>query len=234
MERVTFIIESSDTQLTCLLNPESLTVQRNAGIRPRHSLQSAVSVHGWADDAWLCTGGGRTIIDFELLFDVQLNGSTIHTNDVRELTAPFSELAENIKSDDGEIKIPQIRFVWGKNWNIPGIITHVAERFERFTLNGMPQRSWLKMRFIRVSGKFNRFQPSTTEILKSLDNENSEDIFEEGDFETYRVKAGDRLDLISEKYFGSPAQWRLLANENDIVDPLNLAEGILIRIPRTA
>jgi hypothetical protein len=234
MERVTFILEDGDDRISCLMNPECLTWRRTAGIRPRNSLSGAVSLEGYADDAWLFTGGGRTEIDFELLFDVQIEGSSMDASDVRELTAPFSELAENIKNQAGDIRIPAVRFVWGKNWNIPGIISHVAERLERFTQDGAPQRSWLTMRFIRVTENLKRFQSFQIGASSAVAADTYAKGQPDGDVVTYRINEGDRIDLVAEQFLGSSSKWRIIADENDLANPLDIGEGSLLRIPGIA
>ena len=65
--------------------------------------------------------------------------------DVRDLTAPFFTLAENA-ADPG--KLPFARFIWGKAWNVRGVVAAVSERLEHFSQGGVPQRSWMTMRFL--------------------------------------------------------------------------------------
>src|SRR5688572_23948780 len=113
-----------------MLNPESLVMRRIAGVRPRRSAGGVVTGVGLADDPLLFTGGGTTELQLDLLFDVTLAGSTIPTEDVRQLTAPLWNLAENSTQGDPTARPPRVRFVWGKNWNIPGIVSSVAERLE--------------------------------------------------------------------------------------------------------
>src|SRR5262249_44963040 len=76
------------------------------------------------------------------------------TADVRDLTRPLWELAENSGAGSmGEVRSgrsPLVTFVWGKAWNIPGVVTAVAEKLESFTDDGAPRRSWLRMRLLRV------------------------------------------------------------------------------------
>ena len=91
------------------------------------------------------------MLELALLFDVTLPGSSIQTEDVRTLTAPFWHLAENNTRWSGYGAPPQIRFIWGKSWNIPGIVEAVAERFDRFSRQGTAQRSWLSLRMVRVN-----------------------------------------------------------------------------------
>lgn len=70
--------------------------------------------------------------------------------DVRELTQPLWALAETGGLVDGALVQPRVRFIWGKSWNVPGVVTAVAERLERFDLDGVPRRSWLSLRLRRV------------------------------------------------------------------------------------
>ena len=150
MERIAFIVEHTGARLACLLNPESLVIRRTAGIRPRHSTGGQLTSAGLSDEALLYTGGGSTELQLDLLFDVTLAGSSITTEDVGELTRPLSELAENSMREDGVRRPPLVRFVWGKSWNMLGVVSAVAERVEYFTPSGAPRRSWLRMRLLRV------------------------------------------------------------------------------------
>jgi hypothetical protein len=150
MERVAFLVEETNERLRCLLNPETLVLRRTAGVRPRQSAAGQVTGIGLADDPLLYTGGGRTELDLDLLFDVTLPGSSVTSEDVRDLTAPLWRLAENSQPTAGASRPPLVRLIWGKSWNIPGIIVAVAERLEHFTAAGVPRRSWLRLRLLRV------------------------------------------------------------------------------------
>ncbi len=151
MERVAFLIEETNERIGCLLNPETLVLRRVAGVRPRRSATGQLTGEGLTDDPLLYTGGGRTELDLDLLFDVSLAGSSITTEDVRDLTLPLWELAENADRREGYGQPPLVRFIWGKSWNIPGVILAVSERLEHFTPEGMPRRSWLRMRMLRAN-----------------------------------------------------------------------------------
>src|SRR5262245_32780098 len=151
MERVAFLIEHSGERIGCLLNPESIVRRRAAGLRPRRSVSGLLTGRGLSDDQLIYTGGGMTELNLDLLFDVSVSGSTISTEDVRDLTAPLWALAVNAPVEDGYGRPPLARFIWGKSWNIPGVIAGVAERLEWFTPEGIPRRSWLRMRMLRVA-----------------------------------------------------------------------------------
>jgi hypothetical protein len=148
---VAFLIEESNTTIRCLLNPESLVVRRYAGVAARRSAAGQLTGAGLGDDPLLYTGGGRTELELDLLFDTALVDEAVRREDVRDLTAPIWNLAENANTTAGYWRPPIVRFLWGKAWNVPGVVVAVAERLERFTPGGTPQRSWLRMRLVRVA-----------------------------------------------------------------------------------
>ena len=77
--------------------------------------------------------------------------SRVSGPNVRELTRPLWNLAENGQAANGYGAPPVVRFIWGRAWNVLGIVVAIAERLERFTQGGMPQRSWLRLRLRRVT-----------------------------------------------------------------------------------
>jgi hypothetical protein len=253
MERAAFLVEETNQRIGCLLNPESLVMRRVAGVRPRQSASGQLTGTGLTDDPLLFTGGGRTELDLDLLFDVSLAGSTITTDDVRELTAPLWGLAENVTNPaDAQAyrQPPLVRFVWGKSWNVLGVVSAIAERLEEFTPEGTPQRSWLRLKLIRVN-ETPRQTTSDIERDTGLPNTLLDDWAQlhspeepEADMGTHEIVGGtqeeggeqdgtgERLDEIAFRYYKNASLWRLLALVNDIDDPLHMQTGSLLRLPQ--
>jgi Contractile injection system tube protein len=253
MERAAFLIERTGQRIGCLLNPNSLVLRRLAGISSRRSSGLPLAGSRLADDPLLFTGGGRTELTLDLLFDVSLAGSSIITEDVRQLTAPLWQMAENIAGRDGYGQLPLVRFVWGKSWNIPGVVAGVAERLEHFGEDGAPTRSWLRIRFVRVSEGTAEIVAAAPTPMASLPSvsprvETSPRVgigprLEPGPagegLPTEIVAGGaeggsSRLDDLAHRYFSSAAAWRLIALFNNIIDPLRLPIGKILRIPPSA
>lgn len=236
MERVAFVVESSGERLGCLLNPESLQLRRSAGIRPRRAATGLLTSTAASDNPLLFTGGGHTELVLDLLFDVGIAGSTIQTSDVRELTQPLWALAESSPQQAGSAP-PVVRFLWGKSWNIPGVVTAVAERLEQFAADGSPARSWLRMRFVRVdepsSGDTAAPQASALAAASAAgpDAELVHQVVGGGGDEP---GSGERLEDIAFLYYGDPSAWRRIAEANDIVDPTQIPPGAVLRIPPPA
>lgn len=234
MERIAFIVESTSERIGALLNPDALVVRRQAGVRPRQSAGGQLAGAGLADDPLLYTGGGRLELDLQLLFDVEL--ADLATEDVRELTAPLWQLAENSGQPSDSSRGPQIvRFVWGKSWNVRGVVSAVAERLERFTAAGMAQRSWLSLRLLRVAETAATSEPTVPTVppLAQLDAAAQT---APGVPAAHQViggggDVGESLYDLAYTYYGNPGMWRLIASFNGITDPLRVAPGTLLRIP---
>jgi hypothetical protein len=245
MERVAFLVEDTKERLGCLLNPESLEIRRQAGVRQRGGGTPGSVARG--DDALVATGGGITELRLDLLFDIGLSGSSTRTEDVRDLTGPIWQLAENRRSGSGRGRIPRVRFIWGKYWNLPGVVAAVAERLDRFSPAGAPQRSWLRMRLLRVDDGDPAGPPlvppalteqaalSETFIQRAVRGATA--LFTAGPQHTVLGggdgdrRSSERLDAIAGRMYGDPSAWRVLAAANGVADPLHLPVGLALRLP---
>lgn len=251
MERVAFLVEETGARLDCLLNPETLEVTRLAGVRQRGVASGRLTGAGLADDPLHLTGGGRTELTVDLLFDVDLvaNPGVVANPaapaDVRGLTRPLWQLAENSAIQQGSVRPPLVRFVWGKSWNVPGIVAAVAERFDRFDHAGVPLRSWLRMRFVRVAESAAEAQASYEVMLAEAQLAQAEaalaatppgaepaaTVVAVGQGERAAGPPPVRFDLLANDGLGSPFLWRLLAAYNELDDPLRVEPNTVLAVP---
>ena len=255
MERVAFLIEHTGERIGCLLNPESIVRRRAAGLRRRRSAGGLLTGHGLSDDQLIYTGGGTTELNLDLLFDVSVSGSTIATEDVRDLTAPLWALAENVPVEDGYGRPPLARFIWGKSWNIPGVIAEVAERLEWFTPEGIPRRSWLRMRMLRVAESQSQPQsvrhsnpaiapaPAARSSAGANPTASARGAAAAGGGRVYEVVgesseggsseggSSEPLYNIASRHGRSPSWWKVIAEHNGIDDPLRIAPGTQLQVP---
>lgn len=238
MERVTFLVEETNERLSCLLNPETVVMKRRSGVRPRESLSGLISSHDKGDNPLLFNGAGHTTIELDLVFDVSINGSSIVSEDVRDLTKPIWNLTENHQRSDRLYRPALCRFIWGKSWNIPGVISAVAEKLESFTAEGVPRRSWMRLEMIRM-----------LEQPHSMLTEN--DLFSEGNNQTGQSLLDDlnvnksefsnrqtqldvsnsaietldnsfeRVDLKADRLKGDSSLWRDISIELNLENPLD-------------
>jgi phage baseplate assembly protein W len=82
----------------------------------------------------------RTELVLNLLFDLDIAAAATGVGDVRALTGRLWALAE---------RRDPVRLLWGKAWNVPGVIVEIAERFDVFAPSGVPRRSWLRLKLVQ-------------------------------------------------------------------------------------
>jgi hypothetical protein len=247
MERVAFLIEDTGERLGCLLNPASVVLTRHAGVRARQLPGGTLAGAGHTEDPLLHTGGGRTQLTLDLLFDVTLSGSTIQSTDVRDLTGPLWRLSENAMGDDGVSRLRLVRFVWGKAWNVPGVVAAVAERLEDFDPQGAPRRSWLRLRLVRVDdptpGQATPAHALGARPLLAADGRTRVLEVAGGTWPaTFDAQAGEaaseaqvtRPDAWAWLCWRDPLHWRVLLQHNGIDDPLHVPAGLLLEVPPEA
>lgn len=275
MERVAFLVERTGERIPCLLNPESVVARRYAGIRPAGAPGTRLTGTDLSDDPLVFTGGGRTELELDLLFDTSLLPGPVTAPqaapnppsaasqvapgsapmpmarpdgaiDVRSLTGPLWRLAENAAAA-GEFGAPPLaRFVWGRSWNVLGVISAIAERVEQFDVEGTPSRSWLRLRMLRVPEARPASPPAapapdaleaaaattsgagTAAQLATTDAEEvAHEVLGGGDGER-----GERLDVIAARYYpGQPWMWRFLAAANNLDSAPWAPAGAILRIP---
>jgi Contractile injection system tube protein len=238
MERVAFIVERTGERIDCLLNPDTVVVRRSAGLRTRRTAGGLVTGTRLADDPLLATGGGRTEIELELLFDATIAGEeALPSGNVQDLTRQLWDLSENAVGDDDYGRPREVRFVWGKTWNVLALVAAVAERFERFTMTGVPERSWLHLRLARV-GEPIVPQAEAPEAAPGSEAPGPMTIPEvpEDQLTFHEVVGGEdapaeRLDEIAARYYGEPGLWRAIAVYNSVADPLAFPPPRVLRIP---
>jgi hypothetical protein len=251
MERVAFLIDETGVRVDCLLNPETVQVTRLAGVRPRSSATGQITGQGLADDPLVFTGGGRTEMVLDLLFDTDFVEAQARPADVRTLTRPLWLLSENSATEHGWVRPPLVRLVWGKTWNVPGIIVAIAERFDAFTVGGTPKRSWLRLKLVRVAESADQAQEGFEEELAAASTPAppGSAVVATGDGVAWpgspaeRSEApgagpasaggysGVRFDLLSHDALGSPLRWRLLAEHNRIANPFEVTAGTALAVP---
>lgn len=248
MERVAFLLERSGERISCLLNPENLEARRTAGLRTRLAGGGFLTGVARSEDPLIATGGGVTEYDLNLLFDVEVaregrapttgedGRGPAEDDDVRALTRPLWDLTENAVAADGFAAPPTVRFIWGKSWNIPGVVLHVSERLERFNADGAPRRSWLSLRLRRVEDSEPRPAPGRPvtpqfEAPSELDGDSVDQapaVDMPVDSDGLPLK---RFDQIADDGYGDPTLWADVAAYNRVDDPLNLPEGTTIVLP---
>ena len=257
MERVAFLVEATGAHVACLLNPESLTFQRTAGLQPRRDRGEALLGARGGDDPLVATGGGVTEFTLHLLFDTDLAedlrpggrpdaasmpAARQGARDVRRLTRAVWNLAENASAAGQPGIPPVVRFVWGRAWNVRCVGVAVAERLERFRQDGTPQRSWMTIRLRRVpeGAPGGDSVPEAVTPQHEFPGARHDPSLAQGalvtEFVTEALSDADGRTatppyLLAHRHYGTAALWPVIAAASGIEDPLRIAAGTPLVVP---
>lgn len=125
-------------------------------------------------------------------------------SDVRQLTNRIAALTMPTTGTGVRKEPPVVVFTWAGPL-FTGLITRLEQKFTMFLPSGIPVRAELTVTF------------------KSVLTE-QQDLAARGYFncrQLWTVTENDRLYLIAQTTLGDASQWRLIADANDIYDPLN-------------
>jgi Contractile injection system tube protein/LysM domain len=153
------------------------------------------------------TRGGLETLSMELFFD-----SYEERGDVRRHTDQIT----NLLKIDGSINAPPvIRFIWG-TLSFTCVLKRASRKFTLFLPDGTPVRSTMNVTFQKYG--INR---------EAADNRSGSP----NKTRVHTVSEGDSLWSLSARFYGSSGLWRLIAEKNEIGDPLKLKPGTQITIP---
>jgi nucleoid-associated protein YgaU len=97
------------------------------------------------------------------------------------------------------------------------LVDSVKQRFMLFSPQGVPLRATLTVSL----KEYKTLKEQIDEINKqSADHSH-----------THVVQADETLSQISNDVYGDPSQWRAIADQNNLLDPLLLLPGSILKIP---
>lgn len=233
MERINFLVDETGERVTCLLNPETVTMRRWSGIADLPAEMAPLSASTMSDTPVIFTGGGRTELDLELLFDIDLDPRE-GIDDVRDLTLPLWQMSENAVQAPHRVMAPKVWVLWGREWSFLSVIESIAERFENMDSSGAPHRSWMSLRARRVSDKTFPGDMPAAGVPASKprrSSETAETVVTSGDGGTAGGFEGVRPDHVATQLSGDPRNWRSVCAENDIDNPMGIPAGTVLRRP---
>lgn len=167
--------------------------------------------------------GKARALSMELFFDTYEK-----REDVRTRTAPVVALLDK---DPRELAPPVLLFSLGR-LQFQCVLVDAGQRFTMFLSDGTPVRSTLSVRFqeyVRLDVEIRQGLFFGSPTVSAAVNAAGAVI---GISSTVHVtSAGETLSGLATAYLGDPALWRLIADQNHIVDPFDLGVGRSLVIP---
>jgi hypothetical protein len=204
-------------------NPTEYTLNKGAQI-------AEIAIPGLDSPVLQFVRGQSETLTLDLFFDSTDGGMDANATSVTEQTDQFYQL---IKIDGTVHAPPVVFFSWGPEF--PGnrtytsatgnqlrfgfqcVVESVRQRFTLFSPLGVPLRATLSV---------------TLKEYKTLSEQLAELNLQSPDHtQAHVVQQGETLAQISAEVYNDPTQWRAIADQNAILDPLNLTPGTLLQIP---
>jgi Contractile injection system tube protein len=175
--------------------------------------------------------GQTETLSLDLFFDSTEDGMGPGSTPVTIKTDQFYEL---IKIDRDTHAPPLLRFMWGQdgfaganfdgNWSSQArtngfqcVVESIKQRFTLFSSEGTPLRAVLSVAL--------REYYSLEDQIQRI-NFNSPD-----HTHVYVVQRSDTLAHVAALKYDDPRQWRAIADQNNLSDPLDLRPGLVLDVP---
>jgi hypothetical protein len=210
-------------------NPTEYTLSKGAQL-------AEIAIPGLDSPLLQFVRGQTETLSLNLFFDTTEAGMDDTAIPVTNVTDQFYQLVKI----DGTTHAPPICFFsWGTQF--PGqrpyasmglgtgsqqrhgfkcVVESVRQRYTLFSPQGIPLRATLTV----LLKEYKTLAEQIAEInAQSTDHSH-----------THLIQTGETLCQISASVYNDPTQWRAIANQNNLLDPLNLQPGQMLEIPPLA
>ncbi len=156
--------------------------------------------------------GGPVTLKLTLHFDTQLTGGDVraHTNRLWQMMM-IKEETKNQDTNKGQP--PPVTFSWGEGMFFKAVITNMTQKFTLFSEGGVPLRCTVD---ISLKQYFDE-NIAEAQILGMSPGQGTQPMI--------TVVEGQRIDVLASSSGSKPQNYREIAANNNINDPLNIPNG---------
>lgn len=198
--------------VSCMFNPYEYTVSKSNSFceKPR---MDADTPHGEFSKADAQT------LRLSLVFDTYEAGEDVSqkTRELWKFMMTKTQKAREGGRQAKKIPPPQVAFEWGV-FRFVAYIQSMTQRFTLFKPDGTPVRAKVDVTFKGYTDVEDHGPQNPSSGGGPIER-------------VWRVIAGDRLDTIAAEVYRDATKWRLIAQHNNLVNPLALRPGQQLRIP---
>jgi nucleoid-associated protein YgaU len=203
------IVKADDAskQVLCHFNPKDFKLGKKLEWKTKTNIGGDVS------ELTFSGGKAHEMGPIEFVFD-----STDTGKDVRDTYKVLIELAtvdedkKNTKTSKGQP--PLCRFEWGKFLSFTAVITELNQTFTMFKADGTPVRAKVAVKLLQVPEDLKPQNPTSRSESRKI----------------WVVREGQTLDWIAYQEYGDPAQWRYIAETNNLLSPKDLQPGQVLKL----
>lgn len=210
------ILPEKGAIIRALFNPERYTVNK--------AVQYAeIPIPGLDSPVLQFIRGQNEKITVELFFDTTEDGMLDDVTDVRTETQKIYHLTKIDRDNHAPLRCwlswgRRQLFSVGSSLDPRCVVESVNEEFTLFSPGGIPLRAKLTVTFREY---------------KTIEEQIQENPKQSSDRTKVRtLRRGETLSLLASQEYQDPGAWRLLAEANDVADPLKILPGTQLRVPR--
>lgn len=199
-------------RIDCMFNPAELTISKSNGWK-------AGDAKGKNAPDLKFEGGQPATMTLSLTFDTTDKGTKVteHTDKLLNLMKVDPALAGSDRNRNSA-RPPWVVFHWGSTHSFKAIVDRLQLKFTYFASSGMPLRAKADLTLKQLQDEVELPLTNPTSYTPSLHT-------------VHRLTPGETLDRVAAAHLGDPTRWRLIADANRILDPLNLTPGSVLAIP---
>lgn len=190
-------------RISFLFNPTQLEVKRSVSWKPQES-------PGENAPSLTFDRGSSSTLSFELILDTTDTGADVSTH--------TAQLLDLTRVDTQKKRPPWVRLGWGRLNSFKCVVESVDLSFTYFAANGTPLRARAKLTLKQYQDESRPPLQNPTSGTRKRDR-------------LHEVKPGETLDRIAYLAYGDATVWRLIADRNRIMDPLQLRAGTRLVLP---
>jgi nucleoid-associated protein YgaU len=207
-----------DKEIPFLFNPAELTITKSA------SWNAAEKKGGNAPPLRFSAGQPGTLTMSITLDSTMSEIKGEPVKPVTDYTKMLFELVQVDKklpaTDQGRnnARPPWVVFHWGQLHSFRCVVERLTVKYTYFAADGTPLRAKVDLALKQYDDESVLPLQNPTSHTPSLQT-------------VHRLGYGETLDRLAAKHYADSTRWRLIAEANDVIDPLALSPGTLLVIP---
>jgi nucleoid-associated protein YgaU len=195
-----------------LFNPAELTITKAA------SWNAAENKGGNSPQLRFSAGQPGTLT-MSITLDTTDQGTAVteHTDKLLDLLRVDPALPGSDRNRN-KARPPWVTFHWGPLHSFKAVVERLQIKFTYFAADGMPLRAKADLALKQFEDDAVKPLQNPTSHTPSLQT-------------VHRLVHGETLDRLAARHYADATRWRLIAEANNVVDPLTLTPGTLLIIP---
>jgi LysM repeat protein len=171
------------------------------------------------------SGGNPRQMELSLLLDQTLFVGKMTVQAATDALFKMMEPPAGTSGGGTKAAPPFLVFEWGKVVSFKAVCTSLTVAYKLFKPTGEPIRAEVKMTLKQT-------EPASTKSSNGANKGQNPTTRANAGFGVHTVRDGDTLPSIAYQTYGDATRWRIIAEANDVDNPLHLRRGTPLSLPK--